>query len=125
MSASTEYAINHDYPEEVSAGANTQNYRDCYLLKCWRVADQRPTQFIKIAADPAQVNNIPMSCQDVNEHIYRCGRCDFMKASVKKTRQPACVTFPRNSVTPYALSIESLLDFLQSRSTELGQTRKT
>lgn len=73
----------------------------------------------RIAADPRHVNIILMSCSDVRERIFPTWSMGLHEGMGEETKQIFLRYFPSNNVNPEAISVDSLLDFLQDVSTEL------
>jgi len=73
----------------------------------------------RIAADPRHVNIILMACNDVRERIFPGWSMGLHEGMSDETKQIFLRYFPSNKVNPEAISVDSLLDFLQDVSTEL------
>ena len=73
----------------------------------------------RIAADPRHVNIILMACNDVRERIFPSWSMGLHEGMSEETKQIFLRYFPSNKVNPEAISVDSLLDFLQDVSTEL------
>jgi len=73
----------------------------------------------RIAADPRHVNIILMACNDVRERIFPGWSMGLHEGMSDETKQIYLRYFPSNKVNPEAISVDSLLDFLQDVSTEL------
>ncbi|MDX8351825.1 BLUF domain-containing protein [Cognatiyoonia sp. IB215182] len=73
----------------------------------------------RIAADPRHVNIILMACNDVRERIFPSWSMGLHEGMSDETKQIFLRYFPSNKVNPEAISVDSLLDFLQDVSTEL------
>lgn len=74
----------------------------------------------RIAADPRHINIILMSCSDVRERIFPTWSMGLHEGMGDETRQIFLRYFPSNNINPEALSVDSLLDFLQDVATELA-----
>lgn len=73
----------------------------------------------RIAADPRHVNIILMSCTDVRERIFPSWSMGRHEGMGDETKKIFLRYFPNNTVNPEAVSVDSLLDFLQDVSAEL------
>ena len=74
----------------------------------------------RIAADNRHTNIIMISCQDVRERIFPNWSMSLHEGLEGETRDIFLRYFPSSTVTPEAVSTESLLDFMQDVSTELA-----
>ncbi|MFP7675472.1 BLUF domain-containing protein [Marivita sp. S0852] len=74
----------------------------------------------RIASDPRHVNIILMSCHDVRERIFPTWSMGLHEGMGDETREIFLRYFPSNTVNPEAISVDSLLDFLQDVSSELA-----
>ncbi|MGL4237586.1 BLUF domain-containing protein [Tabrizicola sp.] len=73
----------------------------------------------RIAADPRHINIILISCQDVRERIFPSWSMGLHEGMGEATRKIFLRYFPSSNVNPEAVSVDSLLDFLQDVSAEL------
>jgi hypothetical protein len=73
----------------------------------------------RIAADPRHINIILMSCHDVRERIFPSWSMGLHEGMGEETRKIFLRYFPSSNVNPEAISVDSLLDFLQDVSAEL------
>jgi hypothetical protein len=74
----------------------------------------------RIAADPRHINIILISCQDVRERIFPSWSMGLHEGMGEETRKIFMRYFPSSTVNPEAISVDSLLDFLQDVSAELA-----
>ncbi|MEM9973938.1 MAG: BLUF domain-containing protein [Pseudomonadota bacterium] len=74
----------------------------------------------RIAADPRHINIILISCQDVRERIFPTWSMGLHEGMDGETRDIFLRYFANNNVNPEAVSVDSLLDFLQDVSAELA-----
>lgn len=74
----------------------------------------------RIAADPRHVNIILMSCMDVRERIFPTWSMGLHEGMEGQTESIFLRYFPSKTVNPEAVSVDSLLDFLQDVSAELA-----
>ncbi|MEO1678366.1 MAG: BLUF domain-containing protein [Pseudomonadota bacterium] len=74
----------------------------------------------RIAADPRHVNIILMSCTDVRERIFPTWSMGLHEGMEGQTENIFLRYFPSKTVNPEAVSVDSLLDFLQDVSAELA-----
>ncbi len=74
----------------------------------------------RIAADPRHINIILISCQDVRERLFPTWSMGLHEGMDNATRKIFLRYFANNTVNPEAVSVDSLLDFLQDVSAELA-----
>ncbi len=74
----------------------------------------------RIAADPRHINIILISCHDVRERLFPTWSMGLHEGLDGQTRDIFLRYFANNSVNPEAVSVDSLLDFLQDVSAELA-----
>lgn len=74
----------------------------------------------RIAADPRHVNIILMACHDVRERIFPTWSMGLHEGMEGQTESIFLRYFPSKTVNPEAVSVDSLLDFLQDVSAELA-----
>jgi Sensors of blue-light using FAD len=74
----------------------------------------------RIAADPRHINIILISCQDVRERIFPTWSMGLHEGMGEETRKIFLRYFASSTVNPEAVSVDSLLDFLQDVSSELN-----
>lgn len=74
----------------------------------------------RIASDPRHINIILISCTDVRERIFPTWSMGLHEGMGEETRKIFLRYFPNSNVNPEAISVDSLLDFLQDVSAELA-----
>jgi hypothetical protein len=74
----------------------------------------------RIAADPRHINIILISCHDVRERIFPSWSMGLHEGMGEDTKKIFLRYFPSSNVNPEAISVDSLLDFLQDVSAELA-----
>lgn len=74
----------------------------------------------RIAADPRHINIILISCTDVRERLFPSWSMGLHEGMDGATSKIFLRYFANNIVNPEAISVDSLLDFLQDVSAELS-----
>lgn len=74
----------------------------------------------RIAADPRHINIILINCQDVRERLFPTWSMGLHEGMDNATHRIFLRYFASNTVNPEAVSVDSLLDFLQDVSAELA-----